>query len=99
MPLMPLYELFVVTWKDARTKKRSTPLFCTAPSLSVAIVGMERLTILPVRRALAVFFFMLVAALLLAVIFRPGDQTAAAVTLGDPTAWIEHGIDLSLIHI
>ena len=96
---MPLCKLFVVTWKNARTKKRSTSLFCTAPALSVAMVDMERLTILPVRRALAVFFFMLVAALLLAVIFRPGDQTAAAVTLGDPTAWIEHGIDGELLQI
>ena len=63
------------------------------------MVSMERLTTIPVARAVAAFAIVLVGALLLAVIFRPGERFAAAVNLGDPTAWIEHGIDGELLQI
>ena len=49
-------------------------------------------------RGLAMFFG-LAAVLFLLVVFRPGDQSAAAVDLGDPTAWVEHGIDGELLQI
>ncbi len=58
----------------------------------------RRLTSIPQGRGLAAFFLLLGALLLLA-IFRPGDQSAAAVTLGDPTAWVEHGMDGELLQI
>ena len=54
---------------------------------------------IPQGRALGGIFILLVAALLAVLIFRPGAESAAAVDLGDPNAWIEHGIDGELLQI
>ncbi len=54
---------------------------------------------LPKQRALMVIAAVFVAALALFIVFRPGDQASAGVDLGDPTAWIEHGIDGELLQV
>ncbi len=51
------------------------------------------------RQALVVILAMFVVALGLFVVFRPGDQASAGVDLGDPHAWIEHGLDGELLQI
>lgn len=57
------------------------------------ILGLAKRRALPL--ILAIFFF----ALAVFVVFRPGDQASAGVDLGDPHAWIEHGIDGELLQI
>ncbi len=54
---------------------------------------------LPKRRALAAILAVFVVALGLFVVFRPGDQASAGVDLGDPHAWVEHGLDGELLQI
>ncbi len=61
--------------------------------------GMARVMALPTGRAFVAFAVTALAALFLLVIFRPGDESAAAITLDNPTAWIEHGIDGELLQI
>lgn len=51
------------------------------------------------RQALVVILAMFVVALGVFVVFRPGDQASAGVDLGDPHAWIEHGLDGELLQI
>lgn len=54
---------------------------------------------LPRGRALAVIVAAIVVAIGVFVVFRPGDQASAGVDLGDPHAWVEHGIDGELLQI
>lgn len=60
---------------------------------------MERVTAISANRAFSAFAVTLLAALLILLVFRPGDESAAAVDLGDPNAWIEHGLDGELLQI
>lgn len=60
---------------------------------------MERVTALPASRVFGAFALMVFAALAFLLIFRPGDETAAAIDLGNPVAWVEHGIDGELLQI
>lgn len=54
---------------------------------------------LPKQRAFLVMAAIFVAVLALFVVFRPGDQASAGVDLGDPNAWVEHGIDGELLQV
>ena len=60
---------------------------------------LDRFLAVPRRSALLAFLVVAVSALLILTVFRPGEQSAAAVSLGDPNAWIEHGIDGELLQI
>ena len=51
------------------------------------------------QRALIVMAAVFVAAIALFIVFRPGDQASAGVDLGDPNAWVEHGIDGELLQV
>ena len=72
---------------------------CIIPPLSVAMVGVEQVKRISRGRSLSAFFFLVVVGFLALIVFRPGAEPAAAVTLGDPNAWVEHGIDGELLHI
>lgn len=60
---------------------------------------MEGVMTISARRALRAFAVTVLAALFLLLIFRPGDESAAAIDLGNPVAWVEHGIDGELLQI
>jgi len=54
---------------------------------------------LPKQRAFGVIVAAFVAALAIFIMFRPGSQASAGVDLGDPKAWVEHGIDGELLQV
>lgn len=51
------------------------------------------------RRSLLAVAFAVVCALAALLVFRPGQQASAGVTLSDPTAWIEHGLEGELLQV
>ena len=67
--------------------------------LSVAIGAVEIIRARLDRRAFAAIGLLLIAALVAFILFRPGEQDSAGVELGDPHAWVEHGIGGELLQI
>ena len=51
------------------------------------------------RRGVWVLVFTVAAALMVLVVFRPGEQASAGIDLSDPTAWIEHGLEGQLLQV
>ena len=60
---------------------------------------LDRFSAVPRRSIFFAFLVLVFCALVILLIFRPGEQSAAAISLGDPNAWIEHGIDGELLQI
>jgi PKD repeat protein len=54
---------------------------------------------LPKQRAFVLLGALFCAVLFLFLVFRPGDQDSAGIDLGDPSAWVEHGLDGELLQI
>ncbi len=59
----------------------------------------EQLTAINRKRAFGAFAVLVIAPVLLLLVFRPGEEAAAAVTLDDPSVWVEHGLDGQLLRI
>jgi len=61
--------------------------------------AVETMMVVTKRRALAAASALLIVLVGLFLVFRPGDQASAGVDLGDPHAWVEHGLDGELLQI